>query len=71
MNKKKLYEELMNMTADEIVERLEQEYKDDEDALQHINTAKLDIKYIKAHKDYAQTPKQYAMGLVDHLFYWY
>lgn len=60
-----------NMTANEIISQLEQEYKDDTDALEKISRAKQNIEYIKAQKDYkGQTPKQCALSLAGELLYW-
>ena len=68
---KPLYNELEEMNADEIIERLEQEYKDDEDALEDIDRAKKNIAYIRKQKGYAeQTPKQHALELANTLIYW-
>lgn len=68
---KPLYNELEEMNADEIIERLEREYKDDEDALENIDSAKKNIAYIRKQKGYeGQTPKQHALELANTLIYW-
>lgn len=59
------------MTANEIISHLEEQYKDDPDALEDIERAKKNIAYIKSQKDYdGQTPKQCALSLAGELMYW-
>lgn len=60
------------MTADEIISRLENEYKDDAEAIESIERAKKNIAYIRSQKDYeGQTPKQCALELAGNLSYWH
>lgn len=63
--------EMCDMSATQIIERLEQDYKDDEDALEEIERAKKNIKYIESQKDYkGQSPWQCAVSLAGMLEYW-
>lgn len=60
-----------NMTADEIISSLENQYKENVDVLEDIERAKQNIDYIKKQKDYkGQTPKQCALELAGSLEYW-
>ena len=62
---------LKGLTADEIISLLENQYKDDPDAMEAIERAKGDIAYIKSQKDYkGQTPEQCALSLAGNLYYW-
>lgn len=71
MPKTDVLAEYGELTADEIIARLEERYKDDEEALEDIARAKADIAYIKKQKKYdGQTPKQRALGLAGTLAYW-
>lgn len=61
----------LHMTADEIILSLENQYQDNEEALEDIARAKLNIDYIKSQKDYkGQTPEQCALELAGSLEYW-
>lgn len=63
--------EMGDMSATQIIERLEQDYKDDEDALEEIERAKKNIKYIESQKYYkGQSPWQCAVSLAGMLEYW-
>lgn len=63
--------EMGDMSATQIIERLEQDYKDDEDALEEIERAKKNIKYIESQKDFkGQSPWQCAVSLAGMLEYW-
>lgn len=63
--------EMGDMSATQIIERLEQDYKDDEDALEEIERAKKNIEYIESRKDYkGQSPWQCAVSLAGMLEYW-
>ncbi len=60
------------MTAEEIISRLAEEFKDDEEALESIERTKANIAYIESKKDYkGQTPKQCALELAGNLYYWH
>ena len=60
------------MTADEIILHLENQYKDDTEALEAMERAKNNIAYIKSQKDYkGQTPKQCALECAGNLSYWH
>lgn len=63
--------EMGDMSAKQIIERLEQDYKDDKDALEEIKRAKQNIKYIESQKDYeGQSPWQHAVSLAGMLDLW-
>ena len=63
--------EMGDMSAKQIIERLERDYKDDKDALEEIKRAKENIKYIENQKDYkGQSPWQCAVSLAGMLEYW-
>ena len=63
--------EVGDMTAKQIIERLEQDYKDDKDALEEIKRDKQNIKYIERQKDYeGQSPWQHAVSLAGMLDLW-
>ena len=63
--------EMGDMSAKQIIERLEQDYKDDENALEEIERAKKNIKYIESQKDYkGQSPWQCAASLAGMLEFW-
>lgn len=63
--------EMGDMSAKQIIERLEQDYKDDEDALEEIERAKKNIEYIESQRDYkGQSPWQCAVSLAGMLEYW-
>ena len=60
-----------DMTADEIISQLKDQYKENAEALEDIERAKKNIDYIKKQKDYkGQTPKQCALELAGSLLYW-
>lgn len=65
------YEKLSRLTAAEIIEQLEKQYKGNEEAIEAIEQAKTNIAYIESQKNYkGQTPKQYALELAGNLAYW-
>jgi hypothetical protein len=71
MSSDNLFRKYQGLTADEIISQLENQYKDDEEALESIERAKTDIAYIRAQKDYdGQTPKQKALECAGTLDYW-
>ena len=64
--------DLEHLTADEIISQLEEQYKDDEEAIESIERAKINIAYIRSQKDYkGQTPKECALELAGNLSYWH
>ena len=59
------------MAADEIIESLESQYKDDTDAIEQIERTKQNIAYIRKQKNYkGQTPEQCALTLAGNLLQW-
>ena len=71
MSVESLENKYRGMTADEIILQLEDQYKNDADALEDIARAKRNIAYIKRQQDYkGQTPKQCALELAGNLLYW-
>ena len=67
----KITDKYKGLTVAEIIRQLEEEYKDDADAIEDIERAKKDIAYIESQKDYkGQTPEQRALWLAGHLEYW-
>lgn len=60
-----------HLTADEIIESLEEKYKDNEEAMEDIERAKKNIEYIKRQENYkGQTPHSHAVMLANSLEYW-
>lgn len=60
-----------DMTANEIISHLKEQYKDDTEALEVIERTEKNIAYIKSQKDYkGQTPKQCALECAGNLLYW-
>lgn len=71
MSSDNLFRKYQGLTADEIISQLENQYKDNEEALESIERAKTDIAYIRAQKDYnGQTPEQKALECAGTLDYW-
>lgn len=71
MSQDDILKEFNGMTADGIISHLENQYKDDTEALEAIERAKKNIAYIKSQKDYkGQTPKQCALECAGSLLYW-
>ena len=57
-------------TEDEIIEKLLEKYRDDNEATETILRTKNDLEYVRTRNS-GQTPKQFIMSLIGHLEMWF
>lgn len=67
-----MIEKYVNMTEDAILAELKTKYVDDEEALEAIARAEIDLKYMNSDRyKGTQTPKQHLLELVGFLKTWH
>ena len=67
-----MIEKYVNMTEDAILAELKAKYADDEEALEVIARAEIDLEYMNSDRyNGTQTPKQHLMELVGFLEMWH
>lgn len=57
-------------SEDEIIEKLLEKYRDDNEATETILRTKNDLEYVRTRNS-GQTPKQFIMSLIGHLEMWF
>ena len=67
-----MIEKYVNMTEDAILAELRAKYADDEEALETIDRAEIDLKYMNSDRyKGTQTPKQHLLELAGFLETWH